>query len=304
MPPPLVSQVTQTIKPYIPQRVRVSGRSLQSAVATREARRAFARARTGGEAWLDPELIEPLNESFTAPPRYRYSADTLLERGQARAATLRRIAGDERARTLEVGAGDATVSWCLAETGARATAIDLTDRLYKDRVRDSGVELLVGDATAMELDDGAFDMAFSFNSFEHVDDPGAVLGEMLRVVRPGGTVHLDFGPLYFSPYGLHGYRTLNIPYASLLFRREDLEAYTESRALRPIPFDELNYWSVTRFRELWRSVESRATIAQLQEVRQVAGLDLITRHPDCFATKTQAFDDLVVATVRITLRRT
>lgn len=299
----LASQVKRSVTPYVPQPLRIGGRSLHSAIVTRDARRAFAGARRDGEAYLEPGLIPRLDRAHIAPPKYGYADAVLLARGRLRAAAVRRCGPAGPLRSLEVGAADAMVSWCLAEQGAQATAIDLSDRLYRDRVRASGVELLVGDATALPFKDGRFDVAFSFNSFEHLADPGAALSEMLRVVRPGGAVHLDFGPLYFSPYGLHGYRTVSIPYASLLFRRHDLEAYQRERGLRPIPFDDLNRWPVTRFRELWRSVADRAAIVRCHEIKQVAGLDLIERHPDCFATKAPTFDDLIVATIRITLRR-
>ena len=38
--------------------------------------------------------------------------------------------------------------------------------------------------------DGAFDAVLSYQTLEHVQDPDAVLAEMLRVTRPGGALHL------------------------------------------------------------------------------------------------------------------
>ena len=46
----------------------------------------------------------------------------------------------------------------------------------------------VGDATALELDDGTFDGAVTRFSLHHIPAPQRVVAEMARVVRPGGWV--------------------------------------------------------------------------------------------------------------------
>jgi SAM-dependent methyltransferase len=43
---------------------------------------------------------------------------------------------------------------------------------------------------ALPFRDGAFDVVMSYQTLEHVSDPEAVLGEMLRVLRKGGGLHL------------------------------------------------------------------------------------------------------------------
>ena len=52
----------------------------------------------------------------------------------------------------------------------------------------SNVDLVVGEASRLPLDDGAVDAAFANMVLHHADDPEAMLREMARVVRPGGTV--------------------------------------------------------------------------------------------------------------------
>jgi SAM-dependent methyltransferase len=61
-------------------------------------------------------------------------------------------------------------------------------------VRASGTEL--------PIRTNAVDICYSSNVLEHVADPVAMLDEMVRVTRPGGTVFVSFTP-WFSPWGGH-----------------------------------------------------------------------------------------------------
>lgn len=56
--------------------------------------------------------------------------------------------------------------------------------------------------TQLPLRNGSVDVCYSSNVLEHVADPAAMLAEMVRVTRPGGTVFASFTP-WFSPWGGH-----------------------------------------------------------------------------------------------------
>src|SRR5207245_9871776 len=85
-------------------------------------------------------------------------------------------------------------------TGAGIVGVDVSDDMLeigRRRVKDAGLggRIELGAARAEELPfaDGAFDaVAFTY-VLRYVSDPGASVGEIARVVRPGGAVSgLDF----------------------------------------------------------------------------------------------------------------
>ena len=94
-----------------------------------------------------------------------------------------------------------------------------------------------------------FDLVCSFNAFEHVADPEAVLREAVRVTKPGGAVYLLFGPLYWSSYGLHASLSITVPFCHVLFERSVLESYVAERELHADPVRDpqrLARWAVPR----------------------------------------------------------
>lgn len=100
----------------------------------------------------------------------------------------------------------------LAKTMARkALLIDL--RYARELARQLGVthlprtRMLQMDAAHMTFDDESFDATYAFAVFQHLPEPGAVLKEMVRVLRPGGVLYLDF-VLYTSSGGSHDVRLL------------------------------------------------------------------------------------------------
>jgi ArsR family transcriptional regulator len=52
----------------------------------------------------------------------------------------------------------------------------------------SNVELLVGDVSALPLEEVSVDAAFANMVLHHAEDPEAMIREMARVVKPGGVV--------------------------------------------------------------------------------------------------------------------
>lgn len=86
---------------------------------------------------------------------------------------------------LEVGAGAAQCSRWVGEQGARPVALDLSAEMLA--MRGSRTPAVVADAGRVPLADASVDLAFSaYGALPFVADAGAVMGEVARVLRPGG----------------------------------------------------------------------------------------------------------------------
>jgi SAM-dependent methyltransferase len=61
---------------------------------------------------------------------------------------------------------------------------------------------VLADGYWLPVRDGGADICFSSNVLEHVSDPIGLIGEMIRITRPGGLIYLSFCNWY-SPWGGH-----------------------------------------------------------------------------------------------------
>jgi SAM-dependent methyltransferase len=70
-------------------------------------------------------------------------------------------------------------------------------------LQDGGLRLVFGDAAELPFPDRHFDALFSVATFEHILDLPCALREMHRVLRPGGIVYTNFGPIWSCGKGHH-----------------------------------------------------------------------------------------------------
>ncbi len=97
---------------------------------------------------------------------------------------------------LDVATGTGLVAEALLTRGFRVTGLDQSPgMLAAARARFGGrVELVEASADALPFPDASFDHLTFTYLLRYVDDPGATLAELARVVRPGGTVAMvEFG---------------------------------------------------------------------------------------------------------------
>jgi demethylmenaquinone methyltransferase / 2-methoxy-6-polyprenyl-1,4-benzoquinol methylase len=97
---------------------------------------------------------------------------------------------------LDVATGTGLVAAELLERGFRVTGLDQSREMLAVARRRFGerVKLIEASANALPVPDAAFDHLTFTYLLRYTDDPGATVGELARVVRPGGMVaSLEFG---------------------------------------------------------------------------------------------------------------
>jgi len=249
-------------------------------------------------AYLGLSELETLQKKYSFLPEYGYDFRSLETRGMLRAKEVLRLTMASTATTfLELGCWDAMVSCCLQREGKQATAIDINDNGFSGQAEREGVRLLRMDAGHLQLPEGSFDCVFSYDAFEHFCDPEAVIQNALKVLKKQGHLFLSFGPLYWSPFGQHAYRTITVPYCQHLFPRSVLNEYASAKGLEPIEFGHVNGWSIIQYRNLWKKYASSLKSVRYSETLNLAHLDLIRTYPACFRSKTNYFDDVIVESI-------
>jgi SAM-dependent methyltransferase len=102
-------------------------------------------------------------------------------------------------RVLDVACGTGVVSVTAARLGARVTGLDLTPELLeraRENSRIGGVEIewLEGDVEKLPFPDAAFDAVLSQYGHIFAPRPDVAIAEMLRVLKPGGTIAFSTWP--------------------------------------------------------------------------------------------------------------
>ena len=101
-------------------------------------------------------------------------------------------------RALDLACGTGDISFAIAERGARVIGLDITARMIeiaraKRRIGRARAVFLVGDMMSLPFPDGRFDVATVGYGIRNVPTIDIALGEIYRVLTPGGRVlSLDF----------------------------------------------------------------------------------------------------------------
>lgn len=102
---------------------------------------------------------------------------------------------------VDVGGGPGYTAEALRAAGASAFTVDPFVEELSLHGR-TPVGAVVGDGLRLPLADGRLDLVCTLNALEHVASPWAFLAELVRVVRPGGTVFVGVTN-WLSPWGGH-----------------------------------------------------------------------------------------------------
>jgi SAM-dependent methyltransferase len=90
---------------------------------------------------------------------------------------------------LDVGCGEGYGSRRLAENAREIVGVDVDEATIAGaaaRYRVENLRFEVADAASLPFGDATFDLCVALECIEHVEDPRAMLDEVVRVLRPGG----------------------------------------------------------------------------------------------------------------------
>ena len=104
---------------------------------------------------------------------------------------------------LDIGGGPGYLTAAVRARGGRCVLLE-PDRseLRHPGGRFVTPDPVLADGYALPIRTGAADVCLSANVLEHVADPERLIGEMVRVTRPGGLIYLSFTN-WLSPWGGH-----------------------------------------------------------------------------------------------------
>ncbi len=94
----------------------------------------------------------------------------------------------------DLGSGEGLLSELLAHRCRMVYAIDNSEKIVKygkQKTREKGIsnlKFILGDIEAVPLEDGSVDVALMSQSLHHANNPETALGEVNRILRPGGRV--------------------------------------------------------------------------------------------------------------------
>ena len=197
------------------------------------------------------------------PDRYDLLAEVLSfwQNAAWRRELVSHLAAGAPAHTLDVATGTAGVAIEVARsTGGRVLGIDLSERMLRRgraRVARAGLDELIalrqGRAEELPLADSSFDAVSFTYLLRYVGDPALTIRELVRVLRPGGTLaSLDFNvpdkALWRALWQLYT-RIVLPPAAGALGGRP---WFRVGRFLGPSISEHRRRWPLARLEQVWR----------------------------------------------------
>lgn len=298
--------IRQLAKRTIPKPLLISSWERYCRWRARDARVVFESA-AESPAWLGQGDLAALQAHYPLEPMtYKYDDASLAQRGRERAEEMVALVGAKAGDLhlfLDLGMWDGMACYALQQMGKQTVGIDIRVEGVTPQAAGSGAQFAGMDAAHLGFTDDSFDFVFSYNSFEHFPEPDRVLQEATRVVRSGGYIYLNFGPLWLSARGAHQFQTISVPYCECLFTKDTLTAFAAEEGIDLMGFFWMNEWPLTRYRELWATVSSQLERVAYYETFNADHVNLIMRYPTCFRHKTHTFDDLIVSNIEVLFRK-
>jgi ubiquinone/menaquinone biosynthesis C-methylase UbiE len=136
----------------------------------------------------------------------------------------------------DIGAGSGFVTEGLVQKGLRVIAVDQSEAMLNEmRSKLSHLDTVdyrVGRAESLPLDNETVDYVFANMYLHHVDSPPEAIGEMVRILKPGGR-------LVITDLDEHSFKFLRTEQHDrwLGFKREDVRTWLSQAGLQGVATD-------------------------------------------------------------------
>jgi 2-polyprenyl-6-hydroxyphenyl methylase/3-demethylubiquinone-9 3-methyltransferase len=160
------------------------------------------------------------------PDGFLHGLHTLLDpfRAPYVISVLRNVGAVEGSRVLDIGSGGGFLTKELSDAGYEVTGIDPEMSAVSEAAEHVTASFVVAVGEKLPFADDSFDSVVCSEVLEHVEDPGAVLAEASRVLRPGGVF------------------VVSLPNRTLLSRLVLIDIAQRNRFTRVLPHD-LHDWN-------------------------------------------------------------
>jgi SAM-dependent methyltransferase len=247
-----------------------------------------------------------LQAAYQPVPEYGYDPLSIYRRASDRSCELLSIPSLRQPglRGLDLGAGDGMLSVLLNAFGHSMTLCDINDWRVASAKPLAFKQVDCCGQIPLKSED--YDFVISYNTFEHFSDPEAALKEILRILRPGGLMFTQFNPLYCSPWGLHAYRSLRMPYPQFLFSDSFIDERLKESGISDLGSERnelqyLNKWRPSQYESLWRT--SSAKLVTLTWHVNSDHVEMVQKYPEAFQGRNLVYDDLVRAGITVLLEK-
>ena len=184
---------------------------------------------------LTPELEDRIRRSFDEASRDEEHFPSTIDPRIYHVRLLLEHLGDLTGkRVLDVGCGKGRFARILQERypDAGIWGLDISEEMLKHVP--AGIQTRAGSMTALPFEDASFDAAYATESLEHAVEIDVAVGEMCRVVRPGGAIAIiDKNAEHFG--------RLKTPEWEKWFDRKELERLL-ARDCREVSSRFISYW--------------------------------------------------------------